>query len=337
LTNAARHAGAAAALWALTVALSPGPALARKRPPRPPRAAGRPEDDVRLKGDAKAFARAKVRFVEPSDEAELPVREEGVRVSFSVQGYALGPAMGASPGAPAPHAHLIVDNAVALTVYDAIRPVFIRGIKPGPHSLRIVLCRSWHEVVKAPGAFALTRFWVGPSPEGKRGRDAEHLAWPDPKQPILTYVLPLSVPPPGAPELAPLEPDGAGAAPDPANAAGSATAQAHDAADPPAASPGPGSVSAAGGERRHGRAAGGAKAPPRAVLDFYLSGAKLVRRGYRVRLVIDKKEYPTLRAWKPLRLDRLRPGLHRITIDLLDRRGNKVRDLQGRTDRTFSL
>jgi hypothetical protein len=330
LTNPARNAGAAAALVALALALFPGPALARKRPGRPPRAAGRPEDDVRLKGDAKAFARAKVRFVEPSDEAELPLREEGVRVSFSVQGYAVGPATGASPGAPAPHAHLIVDNVVALTVFDATRPVFVRGIKPGPHSLRIVLCRPWHEVVKAPGAFALTRFWVGPTPEGKKGRDAERLAWPDPKKPILTYVLPLSVPPPGAPELAPPEPDASGAAPDPAKAEGSAAAPP---ADAPAPSPAP--ASAPGGGRRHGRGSGGAKAPPRAILDFYLSGAKLVRRGYRVRLVIDKKEYPTLRAWKPLRLDRLRPGLHHITIDLLDRRGNKVRDL--RTDRTFSL
>jgi hypothetical protein len=329
LTSRARNAAAAGALIALALALFPSAALARKRPARPPRAAGRPEDDGRLKGNAKAFARAKVRFVEPSDQAELPLREEGVRVSFSVQGYAVGPATGASPGTPAPHAHLIVDNEVALTVSDATRPVFIRGIKEGPHSLRLVLCRPWHEVVKAPGAFALTRFWVGTPPEGKKGRAAEAVAWPDPKKPMLTYVLPLSVPPPDGPQLAPPEPDGSTGVPDPAKADGSAA--------PPPAPPASASVSAEGGGPRHGRGSGGAKAHPRAILDFYLSGAKLVHRGYRVRVVIDKKEYPTLRAWKPLRLDRLRPGLHRVTLDLLDRRGNKVRGLQAHGDRTFSL
>ena len=90
MTSRSRNGAAAGALVALALALSPGAAQARKRPGRPPRAAGRPEDDGRLKGDARAFARAKVRFVEPSDEAELPLREEGVRVSFSVQGYAVG-------------------------------------------------------------------------------------------------------------------------------------------------------------------------------------------------------------------------------------------------------
>src|SRR6202140_5369673 len=139
-------------------------------------------------------------------------------------------AAGAAPGAPAPHAHLIVDDEVALTVSDATRPVFVRGIKEGPHSLRIVLCRPWHEVVKARGAFALTRFWVGTPPEGKKGRAAELLAWPDPKKPMLTYVLPLSVPPPGGPELASPEPDGSAAVPDPAKAEGPA-------ASPPLPSP----------------------------------------------------------------------------------------------------
>ncbi|GAC1345774.1 MAG: hypothetical protein NVSMB23_22370 [Myxococcales bacterium] len=287
-----RTLGAAAAGALLALAFAPGPAFARKRAVRPPLSAGRPEDDARFKGDARVFARAKVAFVEPSDEAELPLREEGVRVSFAAQGYALGPAAGALAG-PVPHAHLIVDNEVALTVSDATRPVFIRGIKPGAHSLRLVLCRPWHEVVKAPGAFALTRFWVGPSLEGKKGRAAEHLAWPDPRKPLLTYVLPLSAPPAGGPELAPADPAGSEGAPAPDQADG------------------------------------------RRVLDFYLSNAKLVRRGYRVRVVIDKKEYPTVRAWKPVRLDRLRPGTHHVTIDLLDRRGNKVRSLHARTDRTF--
>ena len=68
-----------------------------------------------------------------------------------------------------------------------------------------------------------------------------------------------------------------------------------------------------------------------------LSAARLVRRGYRVRVVIDKKEYPTIRSWKPLRLDRLKPGVHHATIDLLDRRGTKTHTALNRTDRVFLI
>jgi hypothetical protein len=76
---------------------------------------------------------------------------------------------------------------------------------------------------------------------------------------------------------------------------------------------------------------------PHVQLDFFLSAAHLVRRGYRVRVVIDKKEYPTIRSWKPLRLDRLRPGVHHATIDLLDRRGTKTHTALNRTDRAFLI
>ena len=57
-----------------------------------------------------------------------------------------------------------------------------------------MLCRPWHEVVKAPKAFAMVRFWVGAKLEGKAGKAAEFVAWPDPKKPIVTYVLPVGVP-----------------------------------------------------------------------------------------------------------------------------------------------
>jgi hypothetical protein len=109
---------------------------------------------------------------------------------------------------------------------------------------------------------------VGPPLQGKSGKAAEYVAWPDPKKPILTYVLPLSS---GKP-----------------------------------------------------------------VLDFYLANGKLARRGDKVRVVLDRRELPLVTEWKPLHLRRARAGQHRISIDLLNRRGLKVKNAVNRTDRAFT-
>jgi hypothetical protein len=120
-----------------------------------------------------------------------------------------------------------------------------------------------------------------------------------------------------------------------------------DGARTAAASAAPASGRASHGAKDKGAAATATATPPahkaraasariHTVLDFYLTGAKLVRRGDKVRVVIDKREYPTVRAWKPLSLT-LKPGVHHITIDLLDRRGTKVRNALNRSDRTFTL
>jgi hypothetical protein len=74
--------------------------------------------------------------------------------------------------------------------------------------------------------------------------------------------------------------------------------------------------------------------PP--ALDFYLSNARLSRRSYKVRVVLDRKELQLVKAWEPRRLPRLRPGRHHLSIDLLDRRALKVPGTLNRTDRTFS-
>ena len=167
----------------LALAVSP-PALARGKH-LPPRV--RPEDNRRLKGNAKAFFRARVAFAAPHDRAQLEAGDP-VPIQLRVTGYAIG---ALSPGGPVPHAHLIVDNAPAMEIDDLHAPLQLKGLSPGPHLLRAVLCRPWHEVVKAPKAFAMVRFWVGPRLQGKEGWVAERAAWPDPRNPILTYVLPV--------------------------------------------------------------------------------------------------------------------------------------------------
>ncbi len=272
-----------AAAFLLAVSLAQ-PALAarprHRRPPLPP--AVRPEDDRRLKGEAKAFAKARVSFSAPQDLAQLEA-DAPVKIGLQISGYALG---ALHPGGPVPHAHLIVDNAPAMQIDDASAPLALKGLGRGPHLLRAVLCRPWHEVLKGPKAFAMVRIWIGPRLEGKPGKAAESVAWPDPKKPILTYVLP----------------------------AGSAGEQLEleGAADPPPGSDHP-------------------------VLDFYLANSRLARRGDKVRVVLDRRELPLITEWKPQRLRRARIGAHRITIDLLNRRGQQVKNIVNRTDRSFEI
>jgi hypothetical protein len=273
-----------AAAFLLAVALAQ-PAQARKhkrvrKPAGPPPA--RVEDDRRLKGDARVFAKAQVSFAAPGDLAQLEP-DAPVRIELKIAGYAIG---ALQPGGPVPHAHLIVDNAPAMEIHDVSGPLLLKGLGRGPHLLRAVLCRPWHELLKGPRAFAMVRFWIGPRLGGKSGKAAEYVAWPDPKKPILTYVLPIG----SAGEQ--LELEGAG--------------------DPP-----PGA--------------------DRPVLDFYLANGKLARRGDKVRIVLDKRELPLITEWKPQPLRRARAGAHRITIDLLNRRGLKVKNAVNRTDRSFEI
>src|SRR5437870_9692937 len=119
---------------------------------------------------------------------------------MQIKGYAFG---ATKPSGPVLHAHFIVCNEPALEIDDGTVPWALGGLSPGPHVLRAVLCRPWHEVVKAPRAFALVRFWSGPRLAGRAGAHAEKLAWPDPRRPLLTYVLPIGEAPAGAPDLAP--------------------------------------------------------------------------------------------------------------------------------------
>lgn len=274
---------------------APAEARARKKPKAPGPAAVRAEDDPRKRGASPAFAKASLAFAAPRDLSQHA--EGSIRIQLSVRGYALG---ALKPGGPVPHAHLIVDNEPALEIDDATQAWILSGLGPGPHLLRAVLCRPWHEVVKGPKAFALARFWVGPRLPGKAGKAAEYVAWPEPRKPILTYVLPVGRPPAHlslSREEPPQDPTEA-KTPDP----------------PPPPLPG----------------------ANRPVLDFYLSNAKVARRGDKIRIVLDKRELPLITEWKPQPLRRAHGGTHHLTIDLLNRKGLKVKNAVNRTDRAFS-
>jgi hypothetical protein len=300
-----------------------------------PAPALRPEENPKLGGAAKAFARARVAFVAPQDRAELAPGD--VEVSLRIAGYSL---IGGA------HAHLIVDNLPAFEVDDASAPLVLRGLEPGPHVLRAVVCRPWHEVVKARHAFAMVRFWSGPRLPGRTGLRAEAAAWPNPRKPLLTYVLPIGEWPRSAPDLELVRASEARSpravavpAPAPRSEATSSMAPGEDYTPPPPPPP--------PSEARPPQATAPPPAspePPRLArprplaLDFYLSNAHLARgrRGSKVRVVLDKKELQLVRDWRPRTLGRLYPGAHFISIDLLDRLGLKLHNPLNRTDRNFS-
>jgi len=274
------------------------PAEARTRKKRKASAAVapvRPEDDPRKRGGSPAFRKASLAFAEPVDLGELG--DGPVRIRLVVKGYALG---ALKPGGPSPHAHLIVDNEPAMEIADAEGSWVLTGLPAGPHLVRAVLCRPWHEVVKAPKAFAMARFWVGPRLQGKAGKAAESVTWPRPRGPIQTYVLPVGV---SSQEL---------------------KLTREQASDDPR-EPGVASDSAAGSP--------GANRP---VLDFYFANGKLGRRGDKVKIVLDRRELPLITDWKPHPLRRGHRGTRRITIDLLNRRGVKVNNVVNQTDRVFT-
>jgi hypothetical protein len=313
----------------MMLAAAPSKAFARAHKKKAAANPIRPEDDPLLAGDARAFAKAHLAFVAPGEGAEVAA-SGGVPVQLELCAYALGPAPskaeptasadGGTPNdapptptavaAPAPFALLIVDNDAALRIDQTGTPLRLTGLTPGPHLLRAVLSRPWGEVVKARDAFAMVRFWVGPRPTDPEAAQAQEAkVWPDTKHPVLTYVFPLGELREGLSLVA-------------------------DESLPPAPSL-DGSIDA-----------GSASNPPASIrplpattaLDFYLSGAQLKPHGRadKVRVVIDKRELPMIRAWKPMKLP-LKPGRNHLTIDLLDRRSTKVKNAVNRTDRTITL
>jgi hypothetical protein len=282
-------AAVAAMLVAAPAKERPSPATGAGRRAQQTKAARRlpPEQDPKLGGAAKAFAKATVSFASPEDRGVL--KRDEIEVQLKIAHYAL---VGGA------HAHVIFDNEPALDLDDVEDPIVLKDVPPGPHVLRAVLCRPWHEVVKAKGAFAMVRFWAGPRYAGRAAELAERAEWPDPKKPLLTFVLPIGVRTKGAKGF---------------ESQATEAVESTDHASSPAAG----------------------RKPEVPILDFYVSNTQLGRRAAKVRLVLDKAELPLITAWEPKKLARLKPGEHRITIDLLDSKAQKAANTLNRTDRTF--
>ncbi|NET74292.1 MAG: hypothetical protein F6K62_26235 [Sphaerospermopsis sp. SIO1G2] len=80
-----------------------------------------------------------------------------------------------------PHLHVILDNEPYIAVYDLDKPLVLKDLSAGTHTLRVFASRPWHESFKNEGAYAQMQFHVLTKSEDNN---------PDPDLPLLTYSRP---------------------------------------------------------------------------------------------------------------------------------------------------
>ncbi len=82
------------------------------------------------------------------------------------------------------HLNLIVDNEPFQAIYNLNRPIILKGLTPGTHTIRVFAARPWGESFKNDGAYAQTTFNVLTKTNDNR---------PNPNLPLLTYSSPTGV------------------------------------------------------------------------------------------------------------------------------------------------
>lgn len=73
------------------------------------------------------------------------------------------------------------------------------------------------------------------------------------------------------------------------------------------------------------------------LLDFLLAHAQLTKDGYKVRLTIDGKDVRVLTQWVPYYIYGLKPGEHRVRLELIDARNTKVSGAFNDVEKKFTL
>ncbi|MCZ6688495.1 MAG: hypothetical protein O7H41_02710 [Planctomycetota bacterium] len=115
------------------------------------------------------------------------VTERNVSVRFELRGFELGSQTeGAARreianSVKGQHVHLVVDNRTYLSCYDATSPFSVGGLSPGTHVISAFPCRSYHESVKTPGAFATVTFHVAKATSPRVPPGGPLLVWNRPR------------------------------------------------------------------------------------------------------------------------------------------------------------
>ncbi len=119
-----------------------------------------------------------VTIVTPQND--LTVEDTTVEVSFAIEDFPLFKSENFGLGS---HLDLILDNEFYGDLYDE-RPIVLKDLKPGTHTLRVLAQTPWHESYKNERAFAQTTFHVLTKTNENN---------PDPELPLLTYNQPNGV------------------------------------------------------------------------------------------------------------------------------------------------
>ncbi len=73
------------------------------------------------------------------------------------------------------------------------------------------------------------------------------------------------------------------------------------------------------------------------LLDFYISNCTLSKDGYKVRITIDDGNQRFLYGWGPYYIYGLKPGTHRIQLELIDPQNEQVPGIFNDVTRTFTI
>ncbi|MEM7035487.1 MAG: phosphopeptide-binding protein [Bacteroidota bacterium] len=133
--------------------------------------------------DSPKFPDAKLELKTPPRGVDLAAGEN--QFEFNVEGYELGAQTadaankGLANSGKGQHIHFILNNGPYSAYYE---PTFKHSLEDGHYVMLAFLSRSYHESVKAPGAFAVTQFAVG-QPENFKEADlgAPHMMYSRPK------------------------------------------------------------------------------------------------------------------------------------------------------------
>lgn len=113
-----------------------------------------------------------------SPRSNTTVQDTTVEISLAVEDY---PIFKDDRFGLGPHLNLIVDNEHYEEIYSLEKPIVVKNLKPGTHTVRVVAEKPWHESFKNQGAFAQTTFNVLTETKDNS---------PDLKLPLLTYNQP---------------------------------------------------------------------------------------------------------------------------------------------------
>ncbi len=133
-----------------------------------------------------AYKDATLEIVSP-DNGEVLEEGETVEVEMELDGYELRKQTpgykekGLAYSGKGQHIHLILDDNPYNAIYDISEPVELEDLDPGFHVLQAFPSRSWHESVKADGAFSVTTFFVGEKEEPTLDTDEPFLVYSRPK------------------------------------------------------------------------------------------------------------------------------------------------------------
>jgi hypothetical protein len=73
------------------------------------------------------------------------------------------------------------------------------------------------------------------------------------------------------------------------------------------------------------------------LFDFWVKNAHLSGEGYKVKFKLDNEKPQFITDWKPQYLENLKPGKHKLVIELVNKKGKPVKGPFNKTEREIEI